>query len=87
MDLFLCENELCEVEKHQFPPGEGSGKSESSSPSDRAIGKMLGVFGMVPLIMHPIYTLYSGSLLGISPLKNEIRSSRSFLGGTSGFRR
>ena len=28
-----------------------------------------GTFGMVPLIINPIYTLYSGYLLGISPFK------------------
>ena len=28
-----------------------------------------GTLGMVPLIINPIYTLYSGYLLGISPLK------------------
>ena len=28
-----------------------------------------GTLGMVPLIINPIYTLYSGYLLGISPFK------------------
>lgn len=83
--LFMWKRTMCSFNINFHPMG--SGKSESSSPSDRAIGKMLGVFGMVPLIMNPIYTLYSGCLLGISPFKNEIGSSRFFLGGTSGFRR
>ena len=28
-----------------------------------------GTLGMVPLIINPIYTLYSGYLLGMSPFK------------------
>ena len=31
-------------------------------------GENAGTLGMVPLIINPIYTLYSGYLLGISPL-------------------
>ena len=31
--------------------------------------KMVVPFGMVPLIINPMYTLYSGYLLGISPFK------------------
>ncbi len=30
-------------------------------------GENAGTLGMVPLIINPIYTLYSGYLLGISP--------------------
>ena len=33
------------------------------------MGKMLVPLGIVPLIINPIYTLYSGYLLGISPFK------------------
>ena len=32
-------------------------------------GENAGTLGMVPLIINPIYTLYSGYLLGISPFK------------------
>ncbi len=32
-------------------------------------GENAGTLGMVPLRINPIYTLYSGYLLGISPLK------------------
>ena len=31
-------------------------------------GKWWGPLGMVPLIINPIYTLYNGYLLGISPM-------------------
>ena len=32
-------------------------------------GENAGTLGMVPLIINPIYTLYSGYLLDISPFK------------------
>ena len=33
---------------------------------------------MVPLIINPIYTLYSGYLLDISPLKGSLVTSNEF---------
>jgi len=45
-----------------------------SNPGERALNPYLhrengGTLGMVPLIINPIYTLYSGYLLGIPPSK------------------
>ena len=40
-------------------------------------GENAGTLGMVPLRINPIYTLYSGYLLGISPFKG-------LLGGLNG---
>ena len=31
-----------------------------------------GTLGMVPLVINPMYTLYSGNLLGISPFKGLV---------------
>ena len=36
-----------------------------------------GTLGMVPLINYPLYTLYSGHLLGISPCKGLLERSNS----------
>ena len=41
-------------------------------------GENADALGMVPLIFNPIYTLYSGYLLGISPMKG-------LLGGLKGY--
>ena len=40
-------------------------------------GENAGTLGMVPLIINPIYTLYSGYLMGISRFKG-------LLGGLNG---
>ncbi len=41
-------------------------------------GENAGTLGMVPLIINPIYTLYSGYLLGISPFKGLLRGLNSW---------
>ncbi len=52
-------------------------KPSQMATCDKFHGENAGTLGMVPLRINPIYTLYSGYLLGISPIKG-------LLGGLNG---
>ena len=45
------------------------GNQNKMMAADHVHRENAGTLGMVPLIINPIYTLYSGYLLGISPFK------------------